>query len=182
MATPFDSQIMLDIETLSTKTNASIVQIGAVKFSLDNGIIDTFIVNIDPADCKKHGLDVEKSTVEWWMTQPKEARDSWRSNPQSLLDGLQQFVDWYGNTSKFTWAKGGQKFDFPILEYALKVCELKTPWKYWHCMDYRTLTNVLGIDDRKLKSEGSVYHNALSDCEEQFKVLCPLLKALRGDE
>jgi exodeoxyribonuclease VIII len=171
---------MLDIETLSTKTNAAIVQIGAVKFSLDKGIIGSFKINVCPVDCKKHGLDIEQSTVDWWLTQSKEARNSWRSNPETLHVALEYFVNWYGR-SKLTWAKGGQKFDFPILENALRECNMDVPWKYWDCMDYRTLITVLGIDDRKLKSEGSVYHDALSDCEEQVKVLLPLLKALRGD-
>ena len=176
-----NSQVMLDIETLSTKSNAVIVSIGAVKFCLTKGIVSSFRVNIDPVDCKSYGCNIEKSTVEWWGKQSKEARQSWMKDPQPLKVGLDYFCNWYGPKSLRTWAKGGQKFDYPILENAMSACNIQTPWKYWDAMDYRTIIAVLGINDVKLKSADSVYHDAVSDCEEQCKVLIPLLQALQGE-
>ena len=35
-------QVMLDLETMSTESNAAICSIGAVKFTADLGIVDTF--------------------------------------------------------------------------------------------------------------------------------------------
>jgi 3' exoribonuclease, RNase T-like len=173
------SEVMLDIETLSTLPNAAVVSIGAVKFSLDKGILSSFKVNIDPVSCKDHGLHFEKKTIDWWAEQPKAARQAWMKDPRPLGEALQYFLTWYGASSRPTWAKGAS-FDFPILESAIRSCEYDIPWKYWHINCYRTIINVCGIDDRKLKSEGSVYHDAISDCEEQTKVLIPLLRAMRG--
>jgi hypothetical protein len=174
------TEVMIDIETLSTKQNAAIVQIGAVKFCLSKGIISTFKVNVCPKSCKEHGLHIDKKTIEWWGEQSKEARQSWSKDPQQLGVALQYFLSWYGEKSHPTWSKGSY-FDFPILENALNSCDYQVPWKYWDVYDYRTLINVCGIDDRKLKSEGSVYHDAVSDCEEQVKVLLPILTAIRNE-
>lgn len=173
------SQIMVDIETLSTAINCAIVSIGAIKFSLSEGIQDRFKVNIDPVSCKKFGRAINKKTIDWWFEQPKAAREGWMTDPKPMDEALNTFADWYGPKSRVIWSKGSY-FDFPRLEDSFQACEIAIPWKYWDVYDYRTIINVLKIDDRKLKSEGSVYHDAVSDCEEQLKVLLPLLKALTG--
>jgi hypothetical protein len=175
-----DSQVMLDTEALSTRSNAAIVSIGAVKFCLNKGIISSFKINIDPKSCKQYGMHIDASTVDWWFQQTKEARDGWMKSPVSIGEGLQYFQNWYGDKSRITWVKGAS-FDFPILENAFRVLELKNPIKYWHQCCYRTIINTFGIDDRKMKSEGSTYHDAVSDCEEQCKVLIPLLQAIKGE-
>ncbi|NDD98181.1 MAG: 3'-5' exoribonuclease, partial [Actinobacteria bacterium] len=62
------TQVMIDIETLSTQYNAAILSIGAVKWE-ESEIVDTFYINVDPKSCKELGLHVEHKTVEWWMKQ-----------------------------------------------------------------------------------------------------------------
>ena len=176
-----DSHVMLDLETLSTRPNAAIVSIGAVKFCTSKGILSSFKVNIDPVSSKKYGCHFDKKTIEWWSEQSKEARRSWQTDPQPLGVALNYFLDWYGNKSKPTWVKGAS-FDYPILENSLRACSFDFPWEYWHLNCYRTIINFVGIDDRNLKSADSVYHDAVSDCEEQVKVLIPLLKSMRGED
>jgi hypothetical protein len=175
------TQVVFDVETLATSTDACIVSIGAVKFSLSNGISEEFVINVDANDCKRHGLVIDPKTVAWWMEQPAETRRTWMRNPVSLADALAAFNDWYGVKSLPTWAKGGKRFDFPIMENAYDKTGIKAPWHYRDCLDYRTIITALGIDDLKLKTVGSTYHSALDDSKEQCKVLLPILQALHQD-
>ena len=172
-------QCMLDGETLSTKMTAAVVSIGAVKFTVDDGIIDRFKVNICAKSCKEHGLHFSKDTIDWWAKQPKEAREAWQKDPVSLPEALSLFNEWYGTKSITTWAKGAKVFDIPILENAYAAAGLTQPWRYPQIADYRTLLLFCNVDDRKLKEAGTVAHDALTDCEQQVKVLLPLLKAIQ---
>ena len=52
------SEIMIDIETLSTTPNALILTIGAIKFNRNEDVkdlkeLETFYVRIDQNSCKK---------------------------------------------------------------------------------------------------------------------------------
>ena len=67
--------VMIDLETMSTRSHAAICSIGAVKFK-GKEVLDTFYCTIDAATCKAAGLHFEKSTLEWWSRQSKEARSA----------------------------------------------------------------------------------------------------------
>jgi hypothetical protein len=171
--------VMLDLETLGVTYDSIIVSLAAVKFSISHGVMSEFTVNIDPADSKRYGLKTDKATLEWWAKQPKATVDAWRLNPVPLKDAMTMFCDWYGTKTMPTWAKGGQCFDFPILETSLKKAGLFTPYHFRDCMDYRTVINLFDFKDWKAKS---VSHCALDDCKDQCNVLIPLLAALRQDD
>src|ERR1035437_5938474 len=106
--------IMLDLETMSTRANAAIVSIGAVKFTFESGMTDEFLINVDPISCHKKGLHIDPSTIEWWKTQPKEAMDAWKQNPQDIIYALEELNLFIGSTPKqLVWCQGAS-FDFPI--------------------------------------------------------------------
>ena len=84
---------MIDLETYSTRSNASIASIGAVKFE-GAEIIDTFYCTIDPATCKAAGLHFDKETLHWWTQQSKEARDALLKDNISLTAALNSFSEW----------------------------------------------------------------------------------------
>jgi DNA polymerase III epsilon subunit-like protein len=162
--------IMFDLETLSNNYDAVIVSIGACKFSFEKGILDTFYVNIDPKDSKSYGLTIDQSTIDWWMTQPKEARDAWKKDPKPLKEAMTSMIDWWSKDSMVYC--NGAAFDLPILYSNLKVCGLNKPWQFRNEMDLRTIYRILGIDNHKLRAaDASVQHNALDDAIEQTKHL-----------
>ena len=172
---PTDRQVVVDLETLSTRPNSGITSIGAVAFTLQDGIVDEFMINVDPASCKSYGLHIDKSTVDWWATQPKEAIDSWRKDPVPLEDAMNKFVDFYGDKSIPIWGNGSV-FDITILEssmYALGYGTGELPWKFWDIYDMRTLTSILG---RKLEKTG-INHNALHDAIAEAKLIIDMLKS-----
>ena len=166
-------QVMLDLETMSTESNAAICSIGAVKFSIDEGIIDPFYCTVDAADCKKKGLDISASTVQWWSRQPKEVLEMLRKDNLPLIEALTKFSKWYGTSPLPTWGCGAG-FDNVIMENAYKAVNMKRPWTPWLDRCYRTMKEVivLPFDDR----EGS-YHNALDDAVYQTKHLLKIFRS-----
>ena len=100
-------QVMIDLETMSTRSNAAICSIGAVKFTIESGIIGTFYCTIEAQSCKNYGLHFSKETIEWWMRQNKEALKALTTNCIPLEDALTKFKEWYGEKSLFSWRKVG---------------------------------------------------------------------------
>jgi DNA polymerase III epsilon subunit-like protein len=175
--------IMLDIETLGTSPGAAIVAIGAIKFSWITGKpTDKFYLNVSAKSCVDHGLKVESGTIDWWKTQPKEARDAWMVNPQPLPDALNKFSDWFGKNDHEVWCNG-MNFDFPYMEVAFNVAKVQIPWKYFRLNDFRTIVNLFNARDKfKAKRESGetgVYHNALDDCIAQAEFLVEMIGELK---
>lgn len=166
-------QVMLDLETMSTESNAAICSIGAVKFSIDEGIIDTFYCTVDASDCKKNGLDISASTVQWWSRQPREVLEMLRKDNLPLVEALTKFSRWYGTSPLPTWGCGAG-FDNVIMENAYKAVNMKRPWTPWLDRCYRTMKEVIVVpfDER----EGS-YHNALDDALYQTKHLLKIFRS-----
>ena len=172
---PTDRQIVVDLETLSARPNSCIISIGAVAFTLQDGITEEFFINVDPLTCKEIGLHISKETVAWWASQPKEAIESWQKDPVPLKEAMQKFTEFYGNTSVPIWGNGSS-FDITILEsayFALNDEMLKIPWKFWDIYDMRTLTSILG---RRLEKTG-INHNALHDSIAEAKLIIDMLSS-----
>ena len=66
---------MIDLETMGTKSDSIITQIGLVLFDRDK-IVSEFKVNVDINDSLRLGLSVEGDTLYWWLKQSDEARKS----------------------------------------------------------------------------------------------------------
>jgi exodeoxyribonuclease VIII len=162
--------VMIDLETYSTRPNAAIASIGAVKFE-DDRIVDTFYCTIDPASCRAAGLHFEKSTLEWWSKQSKEARAALLKDNVELEEALTNFEAWYGAKSLPTWGNGAA-FDNVIIESAYRALDRKRPWLPWEDRCYRTMKSMVNIPIDK--REGT-YHNALDDAMTQTKHLQKIL-------
>lgn len=172
-----DLQYVVDLETLSTRKNAAIVSIGAVAFSLEKGIIDEFEVNITPHSGKAAGLHIDKSTIQWWSEQSKEARDSWMKDPVSIEEGLAKFENFY-NKGCPIWGFGAD-FDIAILESAFfaigwhkdKPYGQHIPWQFWDVYCLRTLSNIVGIKLQKTGTNHHALHDAIAEAELILKIL-----------
>ena len=170
--------IVVDLETLSTRSNACIVSIGAVRIE-NLEIVDEFFVNVDPMTCKEAGLHIQKSTVDWWAEQPKDTRQAWQKDPVPLDEALDKFQKFYGWDSIPIWGYGAN-FDVVILENAMTLSgwnENKSemeryPWKFWDIYCLRTLMNVL---NKKLPKANN--HNALDDAVAEANMLIEILKS-----
>jgi len=163
--------VMIDLETMSTESNAAIASIGAVKFSSDAGTLDTFYCTVDVADCKLHGLHISGDTVKWWGRQPKEVLEMLRKDNLSLTTALTQFSHWYGSTQYPTWGCGSD-FDNVIMENAYKAAGMVRPWSAWKNRCYRTIREVIKLPEAERKG---TYHNALDDALHQTHHLLKIL-------
>ena len=167
------TQVMIDLETMSTESNAAICSIGAVKFSIEQGVLETFYCTVDAADCKRYGLDISADTVRWWSKQPREVLELLRKDNVPLQTALIQFSHWYGNQKLPTWGCGSD-FDNVIMENAYKAVNMRRPWDAWQNRCYRTIREVIQIplDDRD-----GVYHNALDDALYQTHHLIKIFRS-----
>ena len=164
--------ISVDLETLSTNQNAVILSIGAVKFTIDGGLGSEFLVNVEPSHQKiKYGLHVSNTTMEFWAKQPKEIRDSWKIDPQTLPIALITFGEWIGNMHNTLLIANGAVFDFGVLRSAYEAVGMVRPWPYWTELDLRTISVLCDI---KL-SKGNE-HTALGDAKNQAQQFINLFK------
>lgn len=162
-----DIMCMIDIETMSHRSNAVVLSIGAVKFSIDDGIIDEFSINVKPQGQKELGLHVSPETLEWWKKQSPEAIAALKEGAVDLRTALETFVNWYGTKSLETWAKSCA-FDLVILENAIRAIygdSSRPPWKFWDMRCFRTVDAFYSYGE-KLEFEG-VAHRAIDDARNQ---------------
>ena len=177
------TDIIIDIETLSTKTNALILTIGAIKFNRKDCIKDikemeTFYLRVDIDSCKKLKMDIDNDTIKWWENQDTNIsyealyNDKDRINIKDALNKLSLFI----KNSKYIWANS-PNFDCTILENAFNVCELDIPWKFWNLRDCRTVYDLAKFSLNSLSS--SKDHNALNDCHKQYIALKKCFEILK---
>ena len=160
---------MIDLETLGTKPDCTIISIGAIKF-------DPF-TNIEPhngiyykADIDEQselGRTVDDSTLEWWGKQDSKIRDEAltegdRTSVDVITDELNKFLVGVDGI----WAQG-PAFDIVILENLYRQLNKPTPWNFWQIRDSRTLFAMMPQDPRKSIQQD--LHNALADCYFQAK-------------
>ena len=162
--------ICVDTETLSTKHDAVIVTIAAVKFNIYTDTFETFKVNINPRDSKRLGLRISTDTISWWRAQRPEAVSAWQHSQIDLADALDQFSAFCGSSKDMLYWANGSWFDFPILESSYGVVGKVPPYKYWNVHELRT-AYLLGNVDPKKEERVGVYHDAVDDCLSQIKFL-----------
>ena len=164
--------VMIDIETVSTRPDAQMLQIGAVFFEAKSGgTIDqknTFNRFIQIQD----GVgSVDHDTLGFWMQQiskdPKHPMVEGMRNAMPLNQALADFVLWpttvgasWGDINTI-WAKPSN-FDLPIVQSALAKFGIAPPWDHRATRCARTLFSVTGepaVDWTGLKA-----HDAVDDC------------------
>lgn len=166
--TPPPSHIMLDLETWGTGNKAVPVSIGAVRFDA-NEILDRFHVAIDPASCQLHGLEMDASTILWWLDPERdEARRDWlRMERVDLGSALNGFALWVQSAPTLAIWGNGSTFDNVILRGAYAAAGLDYPVKFRQDYCYRTMKAQSAVT---MVREGT-HHNALDDALSQAKHL-----------
>lgn len=174
------TDVMLDIETTSTRVHAGILTIGAIRFDRNASLknlseYDKFYVKIDIDSCVNRDCHIDESTMSWWESQKKHIKDEAFSGTVPIDEALISFKKWFGR-SRFVWGNGDD-FDCAILDEWFKKCDITPPWKFWNTRDCRTLYDVTGINLNDFK--GREQHNALHDCYYQIRALCAAFDVLK---
>ena len=161
--------IMLDLETLSTRPNAVITNLAAIKFdpfgddtnSVDGDLIkmNTFYRRVDPGSFDWPSAHIDPNTIDWWSKQAPEALDEVISpnDRHNIRDVLRDLYKWAGKPRR-VWANGAA-FDSVIVENACRELERAWPWEYWQVRDSRTIMKIVDVPRTTVK-----HHHALWDC------------------
>lgn len=174
------THIMVDLETLSTRTNAAIIAIGAVKFDVERRVYDKFYRAVAlPCDLRLEdllldvdddwdGFHVSADTVLWWTKQDKAARAVF-TDPAAVpvQEALLMFANWATRNAAAKTIKlwgNGAAFDNAILSTAYDLCRMIQPWMFYNDRCYRTIKAQ--HPDVPLARIGT-YHNAVNDAESQ---------------
>jgi DNA polymerase III epsilon subunit-like protein len=176
-------QMMIDLETFSSDSYASIVQIGAIVFGNDFKEVDSFFINVEHRHNKELGFHEDKDTILWWAEQSPEAiRALCNPHPVHIEDALKEFIEFYKSYEiDVVWSHA--TFDFVILSNAMKKLGIEMPWRYSGYADLRTVAMMAkkfaGFDVKKVPFEG-ITHNAIDDCSHQIKYLREAYDAMFG--
>jgi exodeoxyribonuclease VIII len=166
-------EVMLDLETMSTESNAAIVSIGAVKFNPhgdigvlgdpDNPDYAHFHQAVELHSLTDAGFHISGQTIRWWMEQSDAARQSLFIEPVSLDVALSRFYLWFGDESLPTWGNGAG-FDNVVLRNAYQKLGGTSPFKFRHDRCYRTIKSM--FPDLPFLPP-TIAHNAMCDAEAQ---------------
>lgn len=171
------ANIMIDLETMGTSSNAAIIAIGACKFG-SKGVTDKFYEVVDLGNAVKWGMTMDTSTVLWWMQQSEEARGEFARKGISLPAALEAFAGWIEKDDKI-WGNGSD-FDNVILANAYRLCGQELPWKFWNNRCYRTLKGL--FTKIEAGDRAGTHHNALDDAifqaEHTIRIMGSLTKAM----
>lgn len=173
--------VMIDLETMGKGPNAAIIAIGACEFD-ERGITREFYQVVELESSVKMGLEIDPSTVLWWMKQSDEARAHIHTPnfpTQNIQQALEWFTDWLTVRSDSDVDKNvrlwgnGAAFDNVILANAYRKLGKVAPWEFWNDRCYRTVKNL--FPDVKMNRSGT-HHNAIDDAKSQALHLIEIFK------
>lgn len=172
------NNVMLDLETMGTSSNSAIVSIGAVAFNLDTGETgEEFYASINLESCIRVGLEIDASTLMWWMQQDDDARGKISNGGSELLITLRAFGDFMQNKKHHKIWGNSASFDCGILSNAFNKCDELTPWKFYNERDVRTLVSFNPNIKKNVPFEG-VKHSPIDDCKHQIKYCSAIWKSM----
>ncbi len=193
---PFN-HVMVDLETLSTRVDACIIQIAAVAFDPETGELgprfNAYVNETCLIGARVGHIDV--NTVAFWMSQKVSAAMGAAVGSEDtglyLSEALGSFAEWLQEEVEHDgevaleglWSHGAT-FDIPILQDAFErrcpeVCEGKVPWHYRTPRDTRTLFALAPGGMPRPPKDETREHDARYDCEYQIAQVVEALRNLR---
>lgn len=183
------NHIMLDLETLSTRKDAAIIQIAALAFDPETGELGKSF-NAYVNNSTGH---VSVPTVGWWLQQlhaPKIGAEVAGAEAVSENDACRAFREWMlahtdvcpdlpnGGAEYAIWSHGAT-FDIVVLENACARIGISKPWSYRVERDTRTLYALAPGGMPAVQTDPARVHDARYDCEVQVQQVVGALRALR---
>lgn len=173
--------IVVDIETLGLSSVNPIIQIGAVAFDIDSGvIIDKFKMSA----MVRKDVTINGETLKWWLEVNPTLLKSIICEATATEDlMLLRFIDWIskfrvdvGFNNVFLWGNG-ILFDNKILKDKIESYGMAYPIWYRNDRDVRTIVDVYcekfstNLDELKKKFTPTVEHDGLEDALAEANML-----------
>ncbi len=175
--------LMIDLETMGNGSNSVICSIGAVEFNLDTGELGKeFYEKVSIQSCLNIGLQVDGSTIEWWLQQSEKARmelvTGKRLDIAIVLSSFQYFMSTIDGMNVQVWGNGA-RFDLGILQDAYRKSGYsKIPWDFRKERDVRTLVSARPKIKEHYPFTG-VEHNPIDDCKYQIGYCCEIWSKIK---
>lgn len=182
--------VMVDIETLGTKADSTIIQISAIAFDIKTG---DHLSKFDAiADIEKNEeMKVDGSTIKWWLNTDKQLLGELISKGEKSSNAiLMNFYGWLHTLTMdmndvYLWGNG-ILFDNKMIQHQLEALGQEYPIFYKNDRDVRTIVDLagafLGVDEKYLKgmiySDDLVAHNAIDDCAYQVRLVAGCYRML----
>lgn len=185
--------VMVDLETLGTHADSTIIQISAIAFDINTGAHHYVFNKIaDISKNEDYEMNVDGSTLKWWLTTNKEllAR-SIEKGEMSSSELVEDFGNWLSVVKSmgdlYLWGNG-ILFDNKMIQYQLG--EDLYPIEYKNDRDLRTLVDLacakLGITEKELKNkyydQSLEPHDAFNDVINQVNLAVNCYKELTKKE
>ena len=168
---------MVDLETTGTlPEHAAILQIAAVRFDYESGIIGgTFVASMTIP----YGRFWDQSTQEWWSTMPETyERVTEGARPPEIV--MPEFVAWCGYDQRL-WAKPSS-FEYPFIDSYCRQFGLMNPFHFRSTIDVNSFIRGMAGNPSEyfdVPFEGEK-HNALDDTLHQVKMVLMAKEQFRG--
>jgi hypothetical protein len=173
--------LMVDLETMSSDSNAVIIGVAAVEFDLKTGQTGrTFYETSSIQSCLDIGLTVTGKTIAWWLLQNEIARKQASEAKSNISDVLSKFRFFLAELNTHTtqiWGNSA-RFDLGILEDAYKKLKQDIPWNFRNERDVRTLVSFAPDIKANAINDG-VAHNPLDDCRFQISYCTEIFNKLK---
>jgi hypothetical protein len=180
--------VMVDIETLGTKSDSTIFQISAMVFDITTGaILDKFNRIADITKNEDYEMSVTGSTLVWWLnTNPELLADllnKGKGSSKRLLEDFHRWLDDWSSADIHLWGNG-ILFDNKMIQHQFENIGLEYPVKYTNDRDVRTIVDLtcakLGVDRKELRNKyydpGLEPHDAFNDVFNQINIVVNCLK------
>lgn len=162
----------IDIETIDTVPQSTILSVGGVKFNPKtfDDPTDQLYFKISIDDQHQYGRTHSDSAISWWASKQdpavmEEAFD--QSGALLVVQALDYIRKWLVGVDVL-WAQG-YGFDYIILEDMYRGASQPIPWNFWQLRDSRTLFSLCKSDPRKQFTFQA--HNAGADAYYQSKAI-----------
>lgn len=170
---------VLDLETMGKGPRAAVVAIGCVRIE-QLSITGSIYRRVSLETSLQASLQVDASTIEWWLQQDEAARaELHKPGAIHLESALEDLADFMGvspdaPTSKniLLWGNGSS-FDNVIVGNAFDACGIQRPWMFWNDRDLRTLL-ALYPEAKALPFEGTKHHAEWDALHEAKQLLMAL--------
>jgi hypothetical protein len=181
------TDITIDLETLSTSNNPVILQLAAVAFNIETGVVyRKYNMYISLKSCLDVGLRIDANTLEWWTRQDNNLFQQVLSGKKQLKQTLNDFNKWLTSVTIenqstkeqiHLWGNGILA-DNTWLKSAYEACDMIYPIHFLNDRDIRTLLEIaakradISTNDirNKIPQQGEK-HNALNDALYASKLI-----------
>lgn len=169
--------IMVDIETTGTRPDLhGVIQLSAVRFSLDTGEVDPNFFDRCPSVLE--GRTWDPGTRTWWMKH-QHVLNHILARTEPAVNVWGDFAQWVGyqhETPPRFWAKP-ITFDFMFVQSHFTDLKIPSPFHYLYAVDLRSFTranegvmDVNKLSENEVQFEGDA-HNGIADVIHQIKIL-----------